>query len=249
MVQFINEDLFVVTCIFFAISIVTTYIMPKTKYNQMRRIPAIDAILEAVRVSAETGRPLLWGPGSLYPSRGYIPAVNEILKRVAQEAGPLGVRIISTTALPQINMMTHDYLQEGYTLGGHPEMYRPEDVHYLPGIASLCIGTIGLMKRHNTGAHILIGAHWWATGMPIYEAGAAQGAFQVGGEGNPEESSECCLACDYVTIMEETLAAGAYLSGDETEIASNIGADFNKLFLIVATIIGIIAFAAGVQIL
>ncbi len=246
----INTEILLFFASMLALCLIAQTVMPKAKSNELRVVPAIEQIIESVRICAEKGKPLLYSPAAVGLtgafSGGFAPSILEVAKLVAKTAAELGVRVITTSTDTAFTVCLRDYVREGYSLGGNPAAYNDNDIHWMPYGSAITFGTLGIVQKEETGAHVMIGGWYWATGIPIMEIGARHKAFQIGGTASPEDTATFALGCDYVTLNEEICAAGAYLSRDKIQIASIIGSDWCKISIIGAIIVGGVLSLAGV---
>jgi len=209
--------------------------LPKT-FSSLRRVAAIDAVAEAVRVCAERGRPICNSPGAIGvgDARGSTWTLSSLAysRFLAEEAGPLRVRILTTCSDAAFTMLVTDAVREGYATSGHPESFSSSDIYYMPSQPGLGYGTASLCLRERVGAFVGIGGHWWGSALPIYEVCANLGALTIAGEVWPEEAAMSALSVDYLVLPEEAVAGGAYLSKDLVQWNSIIGIDWIKLALV-----------------
>ena len=146
--QLVRVDILVVFVVSFLTLLASAFMLRGTK---LRQIPTVEASFEAVRVATEKGTPLLfdtgwtganfWGHSSGLTTLAFVPSTLELLKRIAKEAGPLGVRVITGTTNAVYAMMSHDFMESGYAESGHIEealklgakafLHKPYRINYL----------------------------------------------------------------------------------------------------------------------
>jgi hypothetical protein len=252
-IELLKTDVLMVMIAYYIVVMVAVYLAPRLGLAKLRSMPQIEACLEAVRVCGEKGGPLFYGPGGIginymasRPYGSWMPAILALLKRCSKIAGELGVRIYCVSYNPITALMCADYMREGYTESGHPEMYNPDDSLYYADYIAGTVATRGLVERTKPSGGITIGGHWWHTGVTNYEALARVGAFQVGGDVWPDDGSAAAMSCDYVVFGEEATVMGTYLNQDEVEISCFVGEDVMKLFLVASTIISAFLYYFGV---
>ncbi len=214
----------------------------------LRPIPTVEASLEAVKVAAEKGTPLLFDTGwtgaafsasaMTLTTLCFVPATLELLKRITSEAGKLGVRVITGTTNAVYALMSQDYMQQGYQMGGHPEMFRQDDVNFYPDNTGLVLSDMELIHRLHVGSAVMVGGHTQSSNIVIYEALASQGAMLVAGEIWDNDNSMAALCADYLSFAEENTAIGPYLTDDPVPKAVLAGEDLIKGFLIGFLIVG-----------
>lgn len=89
MVDFTNLPILAFCAFSLVVVAVMMFLAPKLGL-EIRRVPALDAVDEAVGMCAERGTPLLFSFGSLALSP-YINAGLEVLKYISRKAGETGV--------------------------------------------------------------------------------------------------------------------------------------------------------------
>jgi hypothetical protein len=231
--------------------IVAAIVAPKYGLHEMRSIPQVDAIPEAINVCAEKGLPLVHTIGQQAPDNTSIgrdvPATQEVVKLISQRCDELGVRHFHTQSDPTVQIMTMDYARQGAILAGHPERYRPEDIYFFPGGYSVVLGTIGIQEHYNCQALIVWGNFSFATEVPILETASRRGNYIISGNSWTTEGIMGAFFTDLVAFMEEMTATGAYLSKDVQQGANQFGEDLCKLAYIAYMLITLVMAYAGVK--
>lgn len=217
----------------------------------VRKIPAFDAIEEAVARSVEMGRPvhMTIGFGSISSSMApqYVAGLG-VLSHVARLAGKYGARLIATLGVPEAIPIVEEIVKEGYASAGRPELYDPAyNVRYLTDQQFAYASAVqAILVRERVGANIVVGP-FYAESLIFMEAGNIAGAFQVAGTARETQIPFFVLAADYSFIGEEIFAAGAMASGDKITLASIRGQDLGKLIAITLIILGVILLAVGLK--
>jgi hypothetical protein len=249
-VEFLNIESLIFTVGSIIAMIIASYVAPKYGLHEMRAIPQVDAIPEAIGVCAEKGLPLVHTIGQQRPDNTGIgrdvPATQEVVKLISQQCAELNVRHFHTMSDPTIQLMTIDYGRQGALLAGHPERFNPDDVVPLQGGYSVILGTIGIQERYNCQALIIWGNFSFATQMPIMEMASRRGNFIISGNSWTTEGIMGAFFTDLVAIMEEMTATGAYLSKDVKQGANQFGEDLCKLAYIAYILFVMVATYAGV---
>jgi hypothetical protein len=253
MTALVRTDILAVFVISFLTLLISAFVLRGVR---LRSIPTVEASLEAVRVATEKGTPLLfdtgwtganfWGHSSGLTTLSFVPSTLELLNNISREAGKLGVRVITGTTNAVYALMSHDFMEAGFAMSGHPERFVPEDIFFYPDNTALVLSDVDKIHRHNIGAAVMIGGHNQTSNIVIYEALASTGAMLVAGEIWPNDNSMAALCADYLSFAEENIAIGSYLSEDPVPRAILAGEDLIKAFLIGVLIVGSILFAAGV---
>lgn len=251
--QIVRVDILAVFVVSFLTLLISSFALRGVK---LRSIPTIEATLEAVRVAAEKGTPLLfdtgwtganfWGHSSGLTTLAFVPSTLELLKFVAIEAAPLNVRVITGTTNAVYAMMSQDFMEAGYAEAGYPDRFNPEDIHFYPDNTGLVLSDVDKIHRFNIGAAVMIGGHNQTSNIVIYEALATTGAMIVAGEIWPNDNSMAALVADYLSFAEENIAIGAYLTDDPVPKAILAGEDIIKAVLIGIIVIGSVLYQLGV---
>jgi len=223
----------------------------KGKSNEIRRLPAIDAIEEAVGRAAEMGKPIHFstGMGKLLNSDSpqTFAALN-ILDYTAHEAAKVDVPIIYNCAVAHVLPVVQDIVTTAYKFhGSHLDeeytfRYVGDDQRAL--MAS-CMGTF---EREKPAANILVGALYYET-VTISGHAARSDMIQIGGTGRMYNIGYLVAACDYVLIAEELFAVGAYISKNPSEVGGIRGQDLCKLFVIGTTLVTLLLNSIGIDVL
>lgn len=215
----------------------------------VRKIPAFDAIEEAVARSVEMGRPvhMTFGFGSIASSMApqYVAGLG-VLAHVARLAGKYGAKLIATLGVPEAIATTEELVREGYYSAGRPELYDPTyNVRYLTDQQFAYASAVqAIIVRENVGANIVVGP-FYAESLIFMEAGNMVNAFQIAGTARETQIPFFVLVADYSFIGEEIFAAGAMASGDRETLASIRGQDIGKLISIILLILGVLLLAGG----
>ena len=221
----------------------------KASFLSVRKIPALDAIDEAVRSCAEKGRPSFWSPGwggaiTDASTAIFAPGEFAVCKEVARLSGEVGVPMYSLASDAHINLLMRDYAREGFIESGHPELYDDAKIIWNPGGRGYLYTGIALLENYKPGAVILTGCFGSGTNSQVLQVARRVGAISIAGEMWPHETSHNAIAADYLMLPEEIVAAGAFLSEDTVNRSVVLGNDLIKIFSIL-----IIAFFALTTIL
>lgn len=215
----------------------------------VRKIPAFDAIEEAVARSVEMGRPvhMTFGFGSISSSMApqYVAGLG-VLSHVARLCGKYGAKLIATLGVPEAIATTEEIVREGYYSAGRPELFDPTyNVRYFTDQQFAYASAVqATLIRENVGANIVVGP-FYAESLIFMEAGNMINAFQIAGTARETQVPFFVLVADYSLIGEEIFAAGALASGDKEALASIRGQDVGKLLVIALTVIGILMLLGG----
>jgi hypothetical protein len=238
--------------IMLVIWVATVYIINEVKKGktfEIRRVPGLDAIDEALGRCVETGRPVLatpsWRPLGSYalPMMAGIAMVRHTCLRAAELDLPIIMPVGSADTYP---LILKNY-EQACIEAGKPEIYDPDNVVYMSGQQwAFSTGMFQLMMDNNVGACIMIG-RWSAETLSVTTVGNRIGAFQIGGTGQFSNTSFFAITADYTLIGDELYAAAAYVS-DDPEIKSFLNAqDVAKLIAAAIIIAGAVLGSLGID--
>jgi len=214
----------------------------------IRRIPALDAVDEALGRATEMGRPVHFSSGVGDISTSGAPqmlAGLEILSHVAQQTAKLDAKLIVTVAYPTTFAVTEDVVRNSYTLAGRPDSFSPDMIRFLsPNQWAYAGGVVGIINREKVASNIIIGG-FAAEALLIAEAANLAGALQIAGTTNMFQLPFFIIACDYTLIAEEMFAGAAYFSRDPVALGSLSGQDFGKLLAAALIVAGVIFTSVG----
>ncbi len=200
------------------------------KRLHIRRLPAIDAIEEAVGRATEMGRPMLFVPGLAGVDVPTFQAIA-ISGHVARLAARYRSRIIMPVTDTVILTMAEQVLREAYAEGGAPDAFHPEDIRFLSGDQfAFASGVVGLMNRERVAANFFFGS-FAAESLILAETGQALGAIQIAGTPSTLQIPFFIAACDFTVIGEEYYAVTAYLTREPILLGSVWGQDVCRILL------------------
>lgn len=200
------------------------------KRLHIRRLPAIDAIEEAVGRATEMGRPMMFVPGLAGVDVPTFQAIA-IAGHVARLAARYRSRIILPVTDTVILTMAEQVLREAYAEGGAPDAFNPEDIRFLSGDQfAFASGVVGLMNRERVAANFFFGS-FAAEALILAETGQALGAIQIAGTPSTLQIPFFIAACDFTVIGEEYYAVTAYLTREPILLGSVWGQDVCRILL------------------
>jgi hypothetical protein len=231
-----------------AATLVSLYLGGKGRVRQLRRIPGLDAIKEAVGRSAEMGRGIIFSTGSgsgglNSDSAPYHLAGLNTLGYVANLAATTQTPLTFVSAYPELMPLAEETMRDAYTVAN--EVYREGSVQYYGkgwGYASACMEK---MEEERPAAAFWLGI-FWSEALLLSETGNAVGALQIAGQPDSVNLPFQIASCDYVLIGEEMFVTGAYLSGDKALLGSVSAAEATKILVIGAIVIGAVLSTIGV---
>ncbi|MGI6345285.1 MAG: DUF6754 domain-containing protein [Bacillota bacterium] len=237
------------SCIFiFAFIAIVYYYLRRARAGlpipEIRKIPGLEAVDEAIGRATEMGRPVHFTPGSVgFDSAGF--ASFAVLGHVAKICARYDTRIVVTTRSYIIQAVLDEIVRSSFLEAGRPDSYNPDDIRYLSGYQFAAAAmTLGIFVREAVAANIMIG-YFYAESLLYAEAGSQIGAIQIAGTTNNTQIAFFIAACDYTLIGEEMFAAGAYLSKDPILNGTVVAQDIMKQALLAVIIIGTVMASTG----
>ena len=217
---------------------------------ELRKLAPIDAILEGIGRAVELGRPVHFsagvdraGPGD--PDRGH---AYPMLRYVAMNCAERDCRLITTVGKGDVYAVIDQIVKEAAIDAGKPEWYRPDDVRFLGEDQFVyAAGVMGIISREHVATNLMFGYHRGAL-INMLEAGRMAGALQIGGMARMTgELGFMALGCDYFLVLEELVAASAYISGEPGQIGTVATQDYLKFLLIAIILIGSLLYTVGID--
>jgi hypothetical protein len=214
----------------------------------VRRVPALDAIDEAVGRATEMGRPVLQCFGEYDINHAeHGPAVlasislTSFISRLCAERG---VEFIAVSPYPTTIPAAREAVEQSYESVGKREEFKSENIRYIAGQLTYGAYVDEVMETEKPAVSISVGP-FQAGATYIAEIPKRHGAFTIGGSNRAFSIPFFAVSCDYTVIGEELFAASAYLEQDPAKIASLAGSDIGKLIYIGLVIVGVILTLAG----
>ena len=219
------------------------------KLPEIRRLPALDAIDEAVGRATELGKPIhqTLGSGSITSSAAspMILAGISVSRYVARKAAEMDTSLIVTVAAAETYSVAEEVVRTAYIEAGKPDAYDPSVVRFLsPAQFAYTTAAIGIMTREQVAANIMIG-YFAAESLILAETGNSLGAIQIAGTAVMPQIPFFVVACDYCLIGEEVYAVSAYLDREPETLGTIAGQDVAKAMAAVLIVIGSIAVTLG----
>lgn len=213
---------------------------------EIRRIPGLDAIDQAVGRAVELGRPIsfTFGLTGLGPT---LYACLSILRHVARKTARFGTKLFIPCQDPEVLAITDAALQSAYAEEHRLSQYDSSSLRFLSSEQfAYASGYIGLLHRENVGCAFLFG-QFAAESLILAEAGQQIGAMQVAGTISNEQIPFFLTTCDFTLFGEEMYAAGAFLSRDPVQTGSLRAQDIAKFFLVGLVILGVFEATFGID--
>ncbi len=242
---------FIILILFFVVLLILIQQSKQGRGFEMKHLPGLDAIEEAVGRATEMGRPIVANPGLGSLRTGPVTIAGlSVVSYVSRIAARDGTKLIVPVADPEILPVVYEIVKTSYNLAGVSEDYDPDyQIRWLGNNQwSWTAGLQGIAEREQVAGNIMIGS-FAAEAMILAETFARVGAFQVGGLTNTYQIPFFVAACDYTLIGDEMLAAGAYLSNDPEQIATIATEDVFKIVFVAIIIVGVLLGLAGSDLL
>jgi hypothetical protein len=249
MKKMIAEGLVSSLIVLLAFTGVLLALLQKTKQGwipEMKHLPGLDAIDEAVGRAVEMGRPIISNPGLGTLRGGPVTIAGlSVTAYVARQAARMGAKLIIPISKSELLPVVHETVREIYVSEGVPEAFDPDWIQWLsPNQWAWTCAIQGIAEREKVAANVMIGS-FAAEAMILAETFSRLKAFQVGGLTNTYQIPFFVAACDYTLVGDEMLAAGAYLSGDPEQISTIATEDVFKILFVAIILIGAVLTAAG----
>jgi len=216
--------------------------------SEVRRVPGIDVIDEAIGRAAEMGRPvhITNGLATLYSATApQTIAGLSVLNYVANMCARNGTPLITTIYVPETIPLVVQMYKEASMMADTPEWFNEYNIRYMSSHRfSYATGVQGVLQRERPAASFLMG-RFMAEALIFAESGYLTGAMQVAGTASTSQTPFFVAACDYALLGDEIYAAGAYLSEDPIQMASIAGQDIGKYYAIILLLLGAILSAMG----
>jgi hypothetical protein len=239
---------FVILLFFVGVLLFLIWQSKKGMKFEMKHLPGLDAIEEAVGRATEMGRPIVANPGldGLRAGGPVTIAGLSVVTYVSRLAARKGTGLIVPVANPELLPVVDEIVKTSYVMEGAPEAFDPDSqIRWLGDNQwSWTAGLQGIAERERVASNIMIGS-FAAEAMILAETFARVGAFQVGGLTNTYQIPFFVAACDYTLVGDEMLAAGAYLSGDPAQIATIAAEDIFKIIFVGLIVVGILLGLSG----
>lgn len=212
---------------------------------KVRRIPALDAVDEAVGRATEMGRPVLFVPGLVDMNEIETIAGLTVLSHVARTVAEYDAQIEIPTARSLVMTAARETVQAAYLSAGRADGFNPDLVYYVTDEQFGYVAYLtGLMSRQRPAACFYLGK-FFAESLILAETGNSIGAIQIAGTAEAAQLPFFVAACDYTLIGEEFFAASAYLSGEPDQLGSLKGQDVGKLLAAALLVIGTVLATVG----
>ncbi len=218
----------------------------------LRPIAAYEALKNLLAQAAEAGKPVHIsvgvagaGTASTVDTTAGLYALEYLADRAAVSAIPPVVTVSDPTALP----IVQDQLRRAYVRQGYPEEFDARQARLVaPPVYGSNVaygaGVMDVLAHERVMANVMIGS-FGDEFLLMGETGARQELLQAGGTSNTQVLPFVLTSISHPVIGEEIYAAGAYLSGRRSHIASLLAQDTVRGLLAIIIILLAIAHTLG----
>jgi hypothetical protein len=211
----------------------------------IRRIAGLNAVDEAIGRATETGKKVLYIPGSQSMDDIQTVASMSILGHVARATARYGTDLDVANKDPLTFASARETVRGAYLAEGRPDLYREEMVNYVTYDQFAFTAAVSARMVRERPATIFLVGYFFAESLILAETGQSVGAIQIAGQADPTQLPFFVATCDYTLIGEELYAASAYLSREPVLLGSIRGQDIYKALCIVVGLTGIVVATFG----
>jgi hypothetical protein len=219
---------------------------------KIRKLPALDAMAEAIGRATEMGRPVHFTAGYTLlagSEASMLISAITILGFVSRMAARYKAKLIVSVGSDQALPMQIESVRQAYQAEGRLEDFKLEDIRYLSSTQNAyAAGVIETLVGEQCAANVMVGGFAGEATL-LAEAGARAGAIQIGGTPRAVQMPYLAVICDYCLYGEELYAAGAYLSDDLELKGSLAGEDGGKLVGIGLVVLGVLLATLGSRVI
>ncbi|MGI6631529.1 MAG: DUF6754 domain-containing protein [Bacillota bacterium] len=211
----------------------------------LRKIPALDAVEEAIGRAAEMGKPVLYTPGLDAVEFPETLAGLSFLPYVAKLTARYNVRLIEAQRDQVVYSIAEESIRQTYASEGKIDQFNPTDVRVFPDRYGYISGMIGIIDQEEVAVNLMVGL-FRAEALIFAEAGNRAGALQIAASAD-QQIPFFVAVCDYTMIGEELYAASAYVSDDERQKGIILAQDLGKWLISGIILIGAVLETCGVD--
>jgi hypothetical protein len=214
---------------------------------QVQRIPAIESIDEAIERCVERGRPLFYLVGGTLSGRSSPTTFCnlDVLTRLAERISSLGCPLMTGVSQAESIAVSTDVVRSGFTAGGHPEAFNPEDVRWWSDEwTSYYSGVLTWLYDRRPGAMMMLSGLGWGGAMISHDTHKID-CLLIGADTGISSLSLSYLGPDVLILMEELYATAAYLTKDPVETSVLFVGDYVKILWFILSFLGTVAVTVG----
>ncbi|MCJ7619254.1 MAG: hypothetical protein MUP64_03440 [Anaerolineae bacterium] len=210
----------------------------------LRSIPGYAELQEYLGEATESGRSahVSMGTGGIGTgaTAESLAGLN-VLEHVAGQAAATGLDLVATVSDPSLWPVAQDVVREAYVAQGYPESYDPGCVRFISSDkVAYAAGVMDILGHEDVSCNVMVGS-FGDEFLLMSEVGARNGLRQVGGTTSPQILPFVYASMGQTLIGEEIFAAGAYLLGKTSHLASLAVQDWLRTAIILTILIGILA--------
>ncbi len=194
-------------------------------YSQLRPFPPHNALSNQMGEAIESGRQLhvSLGQASLIGSASPTSiAAVQALRYLAREGCASGAPPLTTVGDGTLLPIAQTSLRHAYIETGQPDEYKPVMAQFVAAETdpyAFAGGISNVIQQNHAGGNVLMGRFGPEIAIAA-EAGVRENLEQVIGTDDPLALAVATAVTDNVLVGEELFAAGAYLEGAPSQIAS-----------------------------
>lgn len=212
--------------------------MQQGRKIELRRIPGLEMIDEAICQATEQDRPIMFNTG--WQDLGVdLFCSLAVMSHVVRQSATLSMPVLSPFAYPLSYAMGEEYWKAGYAARGKEGMFAVEEsLRYFSNNQSAYGSSIASwIKRDKVGANFMFGQYGYES-LVIAEGGQQAGAIQIACTPSIFQVPFLMVSCDYTVFGEEFYVAGAYYSQDPQLLGSLVTQDLGKLLVLALILAG-----------
>jgi hypothetical protein len=217
----------------------------------IRWMSQIDAMGDGVNKALEEGKPVFVTVGCYAYLSGIYAAMTiaglNVTRYIAKLCVGKGAEVrFPISKQPECLPIIDGIYREVCVSEGKPEAYVRDNVQYFGG-HGYSTGISGWVAREGCSLYVMVGA-LGGTSADVDGLCFAKmsGALSTGGTGRWAHQGTWAVLTDYPMFTDDIYAVGALCAEDEVMQSTIAGGDFVKIAMIIFTLIGLIAVAAGI---
>ncbi|MBI5869000.1 MAG: hypothetical protein HZB43_12065 [candidate division Zixibacteria bacterium] len=218
---------------------IAALLVKRGKRLQLRSLPALDAVGDALGRATELGTPVLYSTGwGGDMGRPTTMASMGILAEIAKRAAEYNCRLLFPSHDPLIVSVAQETVSQSALAAGRPDWYRADDISFVSqSQLGYAAAVDGMMAREHPGAVFLRGS-FEGGALILAETAHQTGALTIAGTDSTIELSFFLVACDYTLIGEELFAASGIVAKDPAAAAAVWSQDWLKYLVLTLLIVG-----------
>ena len=151
---------------------------------EIRKIPGLEAIDEAIGRATEMGKPVLYNIGMGAITDPDTLAALPLLEYVTKTCAKYDTRFVEVTRNYVVYGVADEIVKQAYMSSGRPEAYDANNVRwYSDSQWGYAMAVVGFMRREEPAANLMLGSYA-AESLVLAETGAVLGVLQIAGTTN-----------------------------------------------------------------